>query len=97
MALRQIKDNIMRMFNKNLADLVRGLRNSEENEVRWTEWDRPVVEFWGEKTPQFQFDLSVTLLARNYLVSGQIHRSVYGRNQARTAARECGGQSDSRG
>lgn len=33
MALKIVKGNIERMFDKNLTDLVRGIRNNKENEV----------------------------------------------------------------
>lgn len=33
MALRKVKGNFERMFDKNLTDLVRGIRNNKENEV----------------------------------------------------------------
>lgn len=33
MALKKVKGNFERMFDKNLADLVRGIRNNKENEV----------------------------------------------------------------
>lgn len=33
MALKKVKGNIERMFDKNLTDLVRGIRNNKENEV----------------------------------------------------------------
>lgn len=38
MALKKVKGNLERMFDKNLTDLVRGIRNNKENEV---------CEFWG--------------------------------------------------
>lgn len=34
MALKKVKGNFERMFDKNLTDLVRGIRNNKENEVR---------------------------------------------------------------
>lgn len=34
MALKKVKGNIERMFDKNLTDLVRGIRNNKENEVK---------------------------------------------------------------
>ena len=34
MALNKLKGNLERMLDKNLADLVRGIRNNKENEVR---------------------------------------------------------------
>lgn len=38
MALRKVKGNLERMFDKNLTDLVRGIRNNKDNEVRkWKE------------------------------------------------------------
>lgn len=33
MALRKVKGNFERMFDKNLTDLVRGIRNNKNNEV----------------------------------------------------------------
>lgn len=35
MALRKVKGNIERMFDKNLTDLVRGIRNNKENEAKY--------------------------------------------------------------
>jgi hypothetical protein len=35
--MKQVKGNLQRLFDKNLTDLVRGLRNNKENEV-WSEW-----------------------------------------------------------
>jgi len=35
MALRKVKGNFERMFDKNLTDLVRGIRNNKENEVEF--------------------------------------------------------------
>lgn len=32
--LKQVKGNFQRLFDKNLTDLVRGLRNNKDNEVR---------------------------------------------------------------
>lgn len=33
MALRKMRNNIDRLFDKNLTDLIRGIRNNKENEV----------------------------------------------------------------
>lgn len=33
MALRKVKGNLERIFDKNLTDLVRGIRNNKDNEV----------------------------------------------------------------
>lgn len=33
MALKKVKGNFERMFDKNLSDLVRGIRNNKDNEV----------------------------------------------------------------
>lgn len=38
MALKKVKGNIERMFDKNLTDLVRGIRNNKENEVKVTSY-----------------------------------------------------------
>lgn len=35
MALKKVKGNLERMFDKNLTDLVRGIRNNKENEARY--------------------------------------------------------------
>lgn len=42
MALKKVRGNIERMFDKNLTDLVRGIRNSKENEVCANYWE---IEF----------------------------------------------------
>ena len=34
-ALRNIRGNLERLLDKNLTDLVRGIRNNKENEVCW--------------------------------------------------------------
>lgn len=36
MALKKVKGNLERLFDKNLTDLVRGIRNNKENEVNIT-------------------------------------------------------------
>uniref|UniRef100_A0A914LP62 Uncharacterized protein n=1 Tax=Meloidogyne incognita TaxID=6306 RepID=A0A914LP62_MELIC len=33
--LRKVRNNIDRLFDKNLADLIRGIRNNKENESRY--------------------------------------------------------------
>lgn len=35
MALKKVKGNFERMFDKNLTDLVRGIRNNKDNEVHF--------------------------------------------------------------
>lgn len=35
MALKKVKGNFERMFDKNLTDLVRGIRNNKDNEVNF--------------------------------------------------------------
>lgn len=35
MALKKVKGNLERMFDKNLTDLVRGIRNNKDNEVSY--------------------------------------------------------------
>lgn len=52
MALRKVKGNLERMFDKNLTDLVRGIRNNKETEVRKRTrlskgWNEPRV--WVEE------------------------------------------------
>jgi hypothetical protein len=34
--MKQVKGNLQRLFDKNLTDLVRGLRNNKDNEVNLT-------------------------------------------------------------
>lgn len=34
MALRKVRSNIDRLFDKSLTDLIRGIRNNKDNEVR---------------------------------------------------------------
>lgn len=46
MALKKVRGNIERMFDKNLTDLVRGIRNSKENEASA---GGTVAEFRGGK------------------------------------------------
>lgn len=50
MALKKVRGNIERMFDKNLTDLVRGIRNSKENEVCANDWE---IKF-KETTRNFQ-------------------------------------------
>jgi len=56
MALRKVKGNLERMFDKNLTDLVRGIRNNKENEVRpilfylFKLRDLPADEIFSSKT-----------------------------------------------
>uniref|UniRef100_A0A914YFC7 Uncharacterized protein n=1 Tax=Panagrolaimus superbus TaxID=310955 RepID=A0A914YFC7_9BILA len=35
MTLRNIRNNLDRLFDKNLTDLIRGIRNNKENESRY--------------------------------------------------------------
>jgi AP-3 complex subunit delta len=42
MALKKVRGNIERMFDKNLTDLVRGIRNSKENEVCKLNWGKKI-------------------------------------------------------
>lgn len=67
MALKKVKGNIERMFDKNLTDLVRGIRNNKENEVK----------IFTNTFYTSHFD-SITI----YFFSGEIHFPVYGRYQA---------------
>lgn len=39
MALKKVKGNLERMFDKNLTDLVRGIRNNRDNEVSSDVWE----------------------------------------------------------
>lgn len=44
--IKQVKGNLQRLFDKNLTDLVRGLRNNKDNEVRMTS-DEGFVEIFS--------------------------------------------------
>lgn len=46
MALRKVRDNLDRLFDKNLTDLIRGIRNNRENEVRMVEINCDSKGFW---------------------------------------------------
>jgi hypothetical protein len=35
MALKKVKGNLERLFDKNMSDLVRGIRNNKDHEVRY--------------------------------------------------------------
>ena len=52
MALQKVKGNLERMFDKNLADLVRGVRNNKENEVSIMECNRCTVAHCTKICPQ---------------------------------------------
>lgn len=45
MALRKVRDNLDRLFDKNLTDLIRGIRNNKENEVSKRKLSKEVVDF----------------------------------------------------
>lgn len=42
MALKKVRSNLDRLFDKNLTDLIRGIRNNKENEVSLTSYDRKI-------------------------------------------------------
>ena len=44
MALRKVKGNFERIFDKNLTDLVRGIRNNKDNEV-WRSFT-PIIKWF---------------------------------------------------
>lgn len=49
MALKIVKGNLERMFDKSLSDLVRGLRNNKDNEVsinKLIEWKKGLNGDW---------------------------------------------------
>lgn len=75
MALKKVRGNIERMFDKNLTDLVRGIRNSKENEVCF----RVIFQTPNEMS-WYCVDLFIDFFKTFYMVAGQIHCSVYGRN-----------------
>lgn len=72
MALKKVKGNLERMFDKNLTDLVRGIRNNKENEV----------------CLGLRLHSNTTKLSFLFSFLGQIHCTVYGRHQARIAPRQ---------
>lgn len=45
MALKKVKGNLERMFDKNLTDLVRGIRNNRDNEVSNDVWEGSISRF----------------------------------------------------
>lgn len=45
MALKKVKGNLERMFDKNLNDLVRGIRNNKDNEVKYVNFENPKREW----------------------------------------------------
>ncbi|VDO22512.1 unnamed protein product [Heligmosomoides polygyrus] len=45
MALRKVRSNLDRLFDKSLTDLIRGIRNNKENEVRSSEVDYIFVPY----------------------------------------------------
>lgn len=45
--IKQVKGNLQRLFDKNLTDLVRGLRNNKDNEVGWRS-DEGYVEIFSK-------------------------------------------------
>lgn len=47
MALKKVKGNFERMFDKNLTDLVRGIRNNKDNEVIG-EGSFVFAQHWGD-------------------------------------------------
>lgn len=75
MALKIVKGNIERMFDKNLTDLVRGIRNNKENEVGW----QPARSVYctGSK---------VRFVTKCYCFPEQIHLAMHGRHQIRASA-----------
>lgn len=47
MALKKVKGNFERMFDKNLTDLVRGIRNNKDNEVSLKEKKKKIYIFYN--------------------------------------------------
>lgn len=47
MALRKVRNNIDRLFDKNLTDLIRGIRNNKENEVKFLLFKKSNIKFLG--------------------------------------------------
>lgn len=110
MALRKVKGNFERMFDKNLTDLVRGIRNNKENEVmpvcvctcvRTAPWFPRCRDLTSLPIPALPVFIIVSLKRGGTLllfsVPGEVHRAVYRGDQAGAAAGQCGGQSQRRG
>lgn len=109
MALRKVKRNFERMFDRTLTDLVHGLRNNKENEVIPVCVCMCALCFLAAEIfirnltsilflcPFLQFYSPVERTLLLFSVPGEVHRAVYRRDQARVAAGQCGGQSQRRG
>lgn len=85
--LKQVKGNFQRLFDKNLTDLVRGLRNNKDNEVM-----RPgQIAIANLFAPLFHSSVHIsTFLNINslcFLFAGELHRTVSRGDQARAAHR----------
>lgn len=55
MALKKVKGNLERMFDKNLTDLVRGIRNNRDNEVSSTRVRKSVGMSGGDELCLYSF------------------------------------------
>lgn len=61
MALRKVKTNLDRLFDKNLTDLVRGLRNNKDNEASFVIIN--VITF------QLQMNIFFSFLQASYIAN----------------------------
>lgn len=84
MALKKVKGNLERMFDKNLTDLVRGIRNNKDNEVGSLFWFNLffVLNIWNwiifiKNCYLFFKVLSVQLISFYASHLGQVYSTMY--------------------
>ena len=81
--IKTVKGNLQRLFDKNLTDLVRGLRNNKENEVFFNiqlmKKDIHIIKI-------FSSNIHSSFLHLSFL--GKLHCSMHRRNQAGIADRQ---------
>lgn len=79
---------MQRLFDKNLTDLVRGLRNNKDNEVKHLSRDE-IIGYFCNLMIQHHFNRKGE---NNFLIlfyiSRQIIRAMYRRNKTRTTDRQ---------
>lgn len=83
MALKKVKGNFERMFDKNLTDLVRGIRNNKDNEV----FIGLFIVMFAEHTPDRYFNTTINNSKFLNRFAGKVHSTMYGRNKSRITPR----------
>lgn len=83
MALKKVKGNFERMFDKNLTDLVRGIRNNKDNEV----FIGIFIIVFAEHTPDQWLNKTINNSKYFNRFSGEVHSTMYGRNKSRITPR----------